>query len=371
MGPTGTGHRKILFVAEAPGEQEDRQGVQLIGKAGQLLRGPKLLGKVGVELDDCWKTNAVICRPPENKMKPVFIESCRPNLLKTVRDLKPRVIILLGASAVESLLGPLWAKGTGSLSRWVGWTIPLRTYNAWVCPTYHPSFLAREHEDPLLMKLTRDHLQQALELEDEPVEVPSLETLKEQVEVIKKPSSARTRLRDLLKHKKGGLLAFDYETTGLKPERKEQQIVSCSFCLDGEDTFAVKTGDQELRLISRILRKTRLRKIASNLKFEERWSRAKLGHGVAGWWWDTMLTAHQLDNRPGITSVKFQAFIRLGVEDYNSHVEEFLRSPTANGTNRIKELDDDSLLMYNGLDSLLEFMVAEHQRKELKWKVSD
>ena len=118
--------------------------------------------------------------------------------------------------------------------------------------------------------------------------------------------------------------------------------------------------------LSKVLRNPKLKKVASNLKFEERWTRAKLGYSVAGWAWDTMLAAHCLDNRSGITSIKFQAFVLLGIADYASHIEPYLKTKYSNELNRIEELDEDELLLYNGLDSLLEYKVMEKQREEFE-----
>lgn len=361
MGVTGRGDRKVLFVAEAPGEQEDRQGTQLVGEAGQCLR--EILKGLKFDLDGGWKTNAVICRPPENKMTPLYIECCRPFLLEAVRKLEPKVVVLLGGSAVESLIAPIWRKDLGPLERWVGWTIPSRTFNTWICPTYHPSYILRLGEDALMVKIVRDHLEAALKLEKVGRNYPTLEELKAQVEVITSDRLARLRLRDLAT--KEGQLAFDYETTGLKPERAEQRIVSVSFSLDGRDTFACRMAPDTAKLVSVVLRQQKLAKIASNIKFEDRWTRVKLGHPVVNWHWDTMMAAHALDNRPGITSIKFQAFVHFGIADYNSGVEDFLRADTANSLNRIDELDEKDLLMYNGLDSLLEYMVAQKQMEML------
>lgn len=364
MEHSGKGKRKILFIAEAPGQEEDRQGVQLVGKSGQLLR--KVLRGLGMNLDDGWKTNAVLCRPPDNKMVTEYVQCCQATVLKTVKDLKPHVIVLLGKEALESLVHPLWGKDLGSLRKWVGWTIPVAEYGAWVCPTYHPAYLPRA-EDPVLEMMFEDHLETALSLEHEARDFLTTSQLQNQVEVIQKERMIRARLRDLLKAK--GRLAFDYETTGLKPDRDEQRIVTCSCCLEGEDTFAFPTsGDKVMRLLSRVLRRPDLAKVASNLKFEERWTQAKMGHGVANWHWDTMLAAHLLNNQPGITSVKFQAFVHLGIEDYSSHIHPYLKADNANGLNRITELDQRDLLIYNGMDSLLEYMVMEKQLEVLGWR---
>ena len=363
MEVTGKGKRKILFIAEAPGEEEDRQGVQLVGKSGQLLR--RTLQGLGVDLDDCWKTNAVLCRPPENKMASEYVECCRATVWKTVKELNPHVIILLGKEAVESLIQPLWKKDMGSLKQWVGWNIPCAEHGAWVCPTYHPAYLLR-NEDPVLELMFEKHLRAALDLEQEERNFTTTEQLQGEVEVIEKERLIRARLRDMKDWT--GRMAFDYETTGLKPERKEQRIVSCSFCLEGEGPFAFPTSsDKVMKLLSRVLSSPGTQKIASNIKFEERWTLAKMGHGVANWFWDTMLAAHLLNNQTR-TSVKFLAFVLLGIPDFSSHTHSYLRASFANDLNRILELDIKDLLIYNGMDSLLEYKVMERQRAVLGWK---
>lgn len=363
MPPTGAGKRSILFVAEAPGENEDKIGEQLIGDAGKLLR--RSLSRLDCNLNDCIKTNAVICRPPKNVIDPKYVECCRPNLISTIKKYQPKVIILLGGSAVQSLVTTEWKKDLHGIGQWVGFTIPSPTYHAWLCPTYHPSFILRTNSDPTLMLMFEQHLKKALELESEPCWPTSVNDLLKEVEIIEDRRQARQRMREL--STKEGVLAFDYETTGLKPEKKEQRIVCCSFCLNGEDTFACPIDAQSIPILSKVLSNPNLRKVASNLKFEERWTRAKVGHPVASWHWDTMLAAHMIDNRPGITSVKFQAYIHLGVADYDSKISPFLYASHANDLNTIDKADLVDLLRYNALDSLIEFKVMEKQKELLEW----
>lgn len=360
MQPTGEGKKKILFVAEAPGENEDRQGIQLIGKSGQLLR--QCLDEIGEDLDDCWKTNCIICRPPENKTTDTHVECCRPNLLNTIKELQPHIIILLGKRATESLLPMEWKKDRKfSITRWRGWTIPSALHNAWICPTYHPSYVMRMEKEPILKDIFKKDLEAAFKLEKKSVDCSDLEQWKSSIELIRKPREVRLFLRDLSNKK--GILAFDYESTGLKPERDKQRIVSCSFCLDGKETWAMMIDEKAHKSLSKVLRNPELKKVASNLKFEERWTLIKLGHPVAGWYHDTMLMAHILDNRRGVTSVKFLAYIYFGIGNYDSHIQPYLESEYTNGINQIHLIDEEELLIYNGLDSLLEFMCMERQRE--------
>jgi len=360
MQPYGEGRRGILIVGEAPGETEDRQGRPFIGNAGRLLRS--VAKNAHLNLDrDCWLTNAVICRPPKNTIDDMYIEACRPNLIKTIKRLQPRVVVLLGLSAIKSLIGTEWGRDIGPMSRWAGWSIPSRAANAWVCPSYHPSYLMRSNEDLVLMQKAEGDLANAVSLASgQAPPILKLEELQRSVEVIEDPQRALVRMRNLAKQ--SGVLAFDYETTGLKPERAEQRIVSVSFCLDGADTFACMLSKRHHSALSRILRNPKLKKVASNLKFEERWTRHVLGHPVANWHWDTMLAAHVLDNRSGITSLKFQVYVEFGVPDYEAHVEKLLKAKKANDINRIAEIHPRDLLIYNGMDSLLEYMLCQRQR---------
>lgn len=365
MKPTGDGKRRILLVAEAPGEQEDEEGVQLIGRAGQYTR--EVLDRLDYDMDDGNKTNAVICRPPDNDIQDLHIDCCRPNLLKTLRDLEPRVVILLGASAVKSLMPTERDDDVGGIGRWVGWKIPSREHNAWICPTYHPSHILRSErngrKDPVLERLFRQHLKAALKLEEKPITGLSLDELKKKIEIIKSPRDARLRLKDLVRKK--GRLAFDFESTGIKPDRDGHRIVACSFCFEGEDTFAFLVDEGNMPYLSDVLRSARLKKIAANLKNEERWTRKIMGHSVANWWWDTMIGAHYLDNRGSISGLKFQVYVRFGIADYNRVVSLYFHSDNENGFNKIDDCPKDDLLMYNGLDSLFEFMLALVQRKEM------
>ena len=360
MPPTGRGDRKVLFVAEAPGENEDRKGVQLIGKAGQKLR--QILRELDCQLDDCWKDNACRCRPPHNKIEPIYIESCRPNLLRTIRELKPSVIVLLGGSAVRSLIPAEREADVGAIARWVGWRIPSHEHQAWICPTYHPSYLLRVNS-PVLDRIFKEHLRRALLKEGKPIKSEPLDVLKSKVECIQDPKSALLRVQDL--GKRSGVLAFDYESNRLKPDHHKSRIYACSFCLEGEDTFSVLVTDELLPAISEVLRRKQLRKVASNLKNEERWTRAIMKHPVAGWYWDTMLASHVLDNRTGITGLKFQAFVNFGIADYNRVVERYFEQVDREGFNRIEDCPKEELLQYNALDSLLEYRLAMVQRKQM------
>ncbi len=355
--PAGSGKYKILFISDAPDETEDQQGRQFIGESGKLIR--QIIKDIGFNINDCLMTNSIICRT--KKVEPYMISCCRPALLTTIKKLKPNVIITLGNDALEAILNGIWAKGIGSVRQWAGMHLPSAEHNAWVCPTYHPRDILRQEKDVVLRLTFTNHLRRAFDLVDEKPNPVSLSELESKVEIIRSTRKAKYKLRDLAT--KSGYLAFDYETTGLKPENTEQRIFSVSFCLNGEYTFAFKMKHSLKNAISAVLQNPELKKIAANAKFEERWTQKKIGHSVKGWHWDTMLAAHCLDNRSGISSLKFQAFVLLGLPDYDIHISPYLKASGTNELNRIIELDTNELLLYNGLDSLVTYKIMQKQKE--------
>jgi uracil-DNA glycosylase family 4 len=211
---TGEGRRGILIVAEAPGADEDAQNMQLVGDAGQLLR--RALANVDINLDlDCWKTNALICRPPGNRTPTdKEIDHCRPNLFNEIKRLQPRQIMPLGATAVRALLGPYWREAVGSMTQWAGWQIPLQALNCWVTPNYHPSYVLRSRDDPEgpAVKVWFERiLAQAVKLEGRPWDV--VPDYAKEVRPVFDPSEAAQWIRE--KMQLGGAFAFDYETDRL------------------------------------------------------------------------------------------------------------------------------------------------------------
>lgn len=366
MKPTGKGKKKILVVAEAPGEQEDSEGIQLVGKSGKKFR--EILSKLGVDLDrDCWKTNSIICHPEGNKTPTdEQIDSCRPNLLRTIKELNPHTIILLGGIAVKSLIGYLWRgdEDTGGITRWVGWTIPSQELNAWVVPNFHPAFLLRTNDPVLELWFTR-YLRRAISLGKPPW--PDRSAVPDYGKQIKKfydSDEAARWLRCVFQA--GGMVAFDYETDRLKPDHKESKIISCAVCWEGKETGAFLWRGAAVQAMSEILLSEKIRKIAANMKFEERWTRAVLGHHVWGWEWDTMLAAHGLDHRSGITGVKFQSFVQLGQSAYDAKIHPYLESKNSNTPNRIHQVHVEDLLQYNGMDAILEWHLFCRQRQQLR-----
>jgi len=99
----GNPEADILFVGEAPGRNEDEQGLPFVGAAGKNLDG--LLEKVGLSLDNVYVANILKCRPPENRDPlPEEIEAHTPWLIEQIKEIKPKVICSLGNYATKFFL---------------------------------------------------------------------------------------------------------------------------------------------------------------------------------------------------------------------------------------------------------------------------
>lgn len=368
MPVSGEGRKKVLIVGEAPVKSEDEQGRPFVGNSGHALR--TVLKRIGVDADrDCWFTNSIICRPPSNDLSHGLkkgdkrrIDYCRPNLLNTIRQLSPDVVILLGASPVRSLIGSIWP-GASSIDEWSGWRIPLQRPNLWACPTYHPAYLLYQ-KDQVLDRFFEAHLRSAFALQGKPWSKPP--DFVSQVEVLHDADEAVRLIRIMIR--KGGNVAFDIESNMLKPDREDSEIVCCAVCWRGKRTIAFPWYGEAIKVMRELVLSD-LGKIASNLKMEDRWCQKVFGCQVRNWVWDTVLSAHCLDNRQGTKGLKFQAFVNLGQPPYDGHVKEYLKAKGGNEVNRIREADYNTLARYNGQDAVLTYKVAQIQAKNLGVKL--
>lgn len=136
VGEGATDQPPVAFVGEAPGANEDEQGRPFIGPAGKLLN--RMIGKMGLTRGQVFICNVVSCRPPDNrKPERQEIATCSKFLVQQLRAVKPKVIVALGATAAQALLG--FRKTLGEYrNNWYDWeSVPLRV-------TYHPAFLIRQ-----------------------------------------------------------------------------------------------------------------------------------------------------------------------------------------------------------------------------------
>ena len=131
----GNPNADLMFVGEAPGRDEDIQGIPFVGRAGQKLT--QIIEAIGLRRDEVYIANVIKCRPPENRNpEPDEVEACEQFLFRQVDVIKPKVIVALGTFAARSLL-----KTDAPISRLRGRVYDYR--GAKLIPTFHPAYLLR------------------------------------------------------------------------------------------------------------------------------------------------------------------------------------------------------------------------------------
>jgi uracil-DNA glycosylase family 4 len=136
---SGSARAELMFVGEAPGEDEDIQGLPFVGRAGQLLT--RIIEAMGLKREDVYIANILKCRPPNNRAPlPTEIEACQENIAKQVEFINPKAIVTLGKFASQTLL-----KTETPISALRG---KFHEYNGIkVMPTFHPAYLLRNPDE--------------------------------------------------------------------------------------------------------------------------------------------------------------------------------------------------------------------------------
>ena len=154
----GTVHADLMLVGEAPGMDEDRQGEPFVGKAGQLLT--KIIETMGLSRDHIYIGNVLKCRPDtpgrsfgNRKPTPMEMQTCWPYLMEQIKIVRPKVLVALGTTAVDGLLG----KKTMGITRLRGRFQDFRGIP--VMPTYHPAYVLRNPAKSIKRQVWEDMLQ--------------------------------------------------------------------------------------------------------------------------------------------------------------------------------------------------------------------
>lgn len=362
MQPSGGFKKRILNVGSINNAIEDQQGTQWQGSSSTYLK--RAYERLGIDLyEDCLNINAINCFPGTNVVNlQQQILCCRKTVIQTIKEYQPAVIVLFGIEAVQSVIGTRWKKDLGKIERWRGWTIPDQEFNAWICPVYHPTQIEQVNKE--VMTIWTQDLKRIVEKINQPIpqyNVPSIEIIED--------------LRPL-NQMAATVCAFDYETTGLKPHGVGHRIV-CASIADTEDhayVFMMPQKKIEIQPFIDFLENARIAKMAHNMKYEDTWSKVRLHTTVSPWLFDSMVAAHILDNREYITSLKFQAYVMFGIDDYDSDIAPYLHSGSKDGNaiNRVLELialpeGKEKLMTYCAYDSIYEYRLAMLQMTEMNF----
>jgi len=332
--PYGKFRNKVLIIAEAPGRVEDKEGRPFSPNA----QAGGFLHEVFEDLDldlykDCLIVNGTDCRPidgnsnraPSNKE----LKCCYYRKKEVIEKYKPEVILLLGDKAKESFYSfdpDRQVFKSSLMSSLRGKGIPDRNSNAWIFHSYHPSYIVRGKDDmanifKLDIKLFSKFIGKGH---------PKFIDFTKRSEVITEYKEARKLLRNILRKKLS--FSFDYESSSFRYYEGIHEIYMVS--IHTKDTtyllpidFPRKTNSKKgwwkkkqrknlLQLWKDILENEEIRKSAQNIKHEAQASHYVLGINIKGWYHDTMIGAHVIDEAKGITGLKFQAYQKFGQYHY-------------------------------------------------------
>jgi len=274
----------IMLIGEAPGYREDEVGKPFQGKAGRLLE--ECLAEAGLDRRDLYITNAVHCRPPDNRTPTrAEISACKPLLQAELQEVKPKYVLLLGATALKSVLN----KGGVTKSR--GQIVEKDGVNYFI--TLHPAALFRQ---PQLIPSFKADLQRfALLTRGELESEDQLHWT-----LVNTPGKLRECLRSLISAK---VVSYDLETSGTDPLEADARIYCIGLAqeckqwiipLDYPGSPFRKPSVQQ-KVVASLLKVLQGKKlIAQNGKFDNKWLKALFGEAPKQTF-DTMLAAYLLD----------------------------------------------------------------------------
>lgn len=310
----GPKHADIVFVGEAPGEEEDKAGIPFIGRAGRFLKRHVFRG-AGVDESEVFITNAVRCRPPNNKTPSmVEIRNCFPHLEEELKRIQPKVIVALGNVPLHSLLpihrkkrDPEEAEDTrwkyqaavSGITRWRGKLMWHPIFKCYVIPTFHPSALARDFNQGVQFRLkqTIADVEEAVRASHrEPPKVVPVKT-----DYITDPGKAAEILERAIK---APFVAYDIETEGFDPNEDSLWGFSVSFepYKGYYISWDVMNHHKSLRtLFAAFIQNSKQTKILHNVEFDDRFMQTKFSTlpPLAYPYVDTMIAASLLDENFG------------------------------------------------------------------------
>lgn len=217
----GPPRARIALIGEGPGEWEERNEANFVGRAGEMLDG--CIEEAGLVRSECWVCNSVRCRPVTDagrNRKPTMheIDCCRGYTLDELRDVQPEVIVALGDVAMTALIG----KQMGGITEHQGRVIWSDEFHAYVVPTFHPAYALRKYAQ-------RHWIVAALRLAKEVLEHGPRAQEQTKVDVITTVDDAY-RMRDIILGYDE--FAYDWESKG------NHLTKALGFCV----SFAVREG---------------------------------------------------------------------------------------------------------------------------------
>lgn len=383
------GTNDILLILPQPTETEDAMGACGYGEEYTWLR--RQFSDVGISFNECSKINLTGCFGATNKDA---VSLCRNRIDNFIKLVKPKLVIAFGSDSLDCTVGVDWTRSLGDIEKWHSFTIPFRRWadGTWLVHVESPKEIVM-HES-----LYKNEKWKSAKSFSEKVEAilrtgfyrMHTHNLKEGIRnaylksknepIPKRPETLITpyvftedealvfleKNYMYLKENPEAILTFDLETNMLKAYNNNAKVYSCAVLADtslGSGAFRItdKTKQAFIKLFT-----LKPKVCGANVKFDYVWNVVKLGMNPDDFniHFDTVLMAHLLDNRDGVTSLKFNTYTLFGIA-YESDAHTYLESSEAgcNAENRVFEAPEHTILFYNALDVIYTYAVMLEQEK--------
>ena len=360
---SGPEDAEIMIIGEAPGSREDALGEPFVGPAGSFLKG-KLFRGAGIDEDEVRYTNAVRCRPPNNRTPTIReIGKCHQYLDAEVRMVKPKVAVLVGNVSLASALY-FYGKDedkeskVSGIMKWRGKQIWHQYWNCWVVPILHPSFLQRQYNSGsryFLDKTIEDlELANYLVGVDPPVSELTIargDTVERAVELL-----------DDLSMRREEVLAFDVETS-TESRICDAKVLCASYAVDKHMGVVIPEPilrkPEVMRLHNNLVRRAP-KLLMHNGDFDYRVCHYNNIH-LPSRYWDTMMAANMVDENFYV-GLKSLSWIYTPFGGYERGLDDYKLE------NKIKNYADipfEKLYRYSGCDSVALVWLYEALRERM------
>lgn len=379
--PKGKKDADVYVLLPHPTKDDDK--VDLSGNYYQAIL--TALAQQGHDINNLRTGHSIRCHSTDQKGIEKAVEHCRQYIFDDIKATSPKVIFAVGGEAMKVLFGEVYsgAVGLSDIETLQGNVIPHRELKAWVVPIFTPQYVAEKQEkwQPQARTLWEQDIARGLDYIDVNIH-PVIQDYSSKLKILTDMKEIEWVLyRWTLDKPK--VVAFDYETTGIKPYREGHEIICVSIC-DGAQSYAFPfpLSEDAMRDYKKLMTDPEIKKIAHNAKFELMWTREKIGCDIVNLAMDTCLVSHLLCNKRGTTGLKYQTFINFGLGDYAKESKTYISSEPektkynegikwksfthANCFNRMKEFNMLSNLTYCATDSWFTYQLAKKQVKEMK-----
>lgn len=333
----------LAIVGEAPGNDEVRYGKPFVGASGKLLN--KILLIAGINRNDCFITNSVLCRPePHRTPSTTEVMCCVGRLYKELETVRPRLILALGRIAAKAVLGSCQSievvRGT------ISYSDRLQTY---VLVTYHPAHVLR---NPKLYSILVSDIEKAAQF----IKSGKVEThdISIQYEVIETPEQLKSLLSSIERVER---IAVDVESG------KDGQLLCVGLSVEHGKAYVVSSTaltEKTRKVLGNYFKNRKC--IGQNIKFDMRvlWHNGIYGVTTGG---DTLLQAYVLDttigghiNKHGLKTLVKQ-YLNFH-EDYSAPVKKY-------NSIGYEHCPPDVLFKYNATDAVLTLILYDELQKRL------